>query len=655
VKDIPTAEKAKSETIRILLVEDDDGSALVLKNILERSRHRAFTVRRAGSLSAAIQEVTQGGIDLVLLDLGLPDAWGLDTFVRMHSAAAHVPIIVLTSMDDEELAATTVQQGAQDYIVKAQVDGVSLARAIRYAIERSHAQQSLMESQALVAAVVEHVPLMIFLKTAADLRFAMFNRAGEDLLGYDRKTLLGKNDLDLFPPEQAAHFMANDREVLDGNEPMVDIPEEPILTAKKGQRLLHTRKVCIVGADGSTKYLLGISEDITELKQAERELKEYREHLERLVEVRTAALEQANERLEANDKARSEFVSNVSHELKTPLASLTLALDNMLRGVVGLVPDSFRSYLAMMKQSCRRLQKTVGDVLDMTSIDAKALRLNCVKMPLSLLVQGVAESLQALMADKSLQVNLSLPKGAGFVECDRHRIERVVVNVLANAIKFTPEGGEIRITLRSDAARPGFLMLTIADNGVGIPTGDLPHVMNRYYRGDQRVDGAGLGLSISSELLRLHGGTIALTSPPPGKEKGTLISIHLPAVEPPTVFVVGGEEACSHISAQLLPHGYRAQVYRDGSEAVAAMQREAPYVALIDLSMDSLENTGTIAKIRGDADLQCVPLIALTEAGIPETKRHILAGFAIPALRRPWHENDLFTCLDRTVSGSVLL
>jgi PAS domain S-box-containing protein len=139
--------------------------------------------------------------------------------------------------------------------------------------ERKRAEEALRESKALVDAVVENVPLMIFLKEATDLRFVIFNRAGEELLGYDRKALLGKNNLDLFPPEQAAHFMTKDREVLEGEPGMLDIPEEPIMTAKKGLRLLHTRKVCIRGADGTTKFLLGISEDITEHKRAEDNLK----------------------------------------------------------------------------------------------------------------------------------------------------------------------------------------------------------------------------------------------------------------------------------------------------------------------------------------------------------------------------------------------
>jgi PAS domain S-box-containing protein len=138
--------------------------------------------------------------------------------------------------------------------------------------ERKLKENQVRESKALFETVVENIPLMIFLKEAVDLRFVMFNKAGEELLGYNRKELLGKNNLDLFPPEQADNFMTKDREVLDGEAGLLDIPEEPIQTARKGQRLLHTRKVSIRGTDGATKFLLGISEDITERKQREEDI-----------------------------------------------------------------------------------------------------------------------------------------------------------------------------------------------------------------------------------------------------------------------------------------------------------------------------------------------------------------------------------------------
>jgi diguanylate cyclase (GGDEF)-like protein/PAS domain S-box-containing protein len=139
--------------------------------------------------------------------------------------------------------------------------------------QRKQAERALRESKELTEAIVENTPLMVFLKDATDLRYVLFNRAGEELTGFERSSLLGKNDYDLFPPEQAAHFIDMDRQVLGRAEQVMDISEEPVQTVHQGKRLLHTRKVCIRGVDGQPKYLLGISEDITQRRAAEDEIR----------------------------------------------------------------------------------------------------------------------------------------------------------------------------------------------------------------------------------------------------------------------------------------------------------------------------------------------------------------------------------------------
>jgi PAS domain S-box-containing protein len=144
------------------------------------------------------------------------------------------------------------------------------------------AEEELLRTNTLLNSIVENIPNMIFLKDAKDLRFVRFNRAGEDLLGHSREDLLGKNDYDFFPKEQADFFTEKDRKVLHGKD-VVDIPEEPIQTRNKGERILHTKKVPILNVNGEPEYLLGVSEDITDRKRAKEALRESAQRLHSII------------------------------------------------------------------------------------------------------------------------------------------------------------------------------------------------------------------------------------------------------------------------------------------------------------------------------------------------------------------------------------
>jgi PAS domain S-box-containing protein len=159
---------------------------------------------------------------------------------------------------------------------------VGLRGAIIDITQRKQAEEDLRRMNTFLDSVVENIPNMIFLKDAGNLRFVRFNRAGEDLLGYSRNDLLGKNDYDFFPKDQADFFTKKDREVLYGKE-VVDIPEESLQTRNKGERTMHTKKVPLLDVNGKPEYLLGISEDITERKQAEKQLQDTLESLRKAV------------------------------------------------------------------------------------------------------------------------------------------------------------------------------------------------------------------------------------------------------------------------------------------------------------------------------------------------------------------------------------
>lgn len=158
------------------------------------------------------------------------------------------------------LSATTIRDGAGNYL---------MSRSTLFDItQRRQAERELRDANRFLDSVIENIPNMIFVKDAGDLRFVRFNRAGEELLGHSRNDLIGKNDYDLFPKQEADFFTRKDREVLDRGR-LLDIPEEPVHTRSKEEKTLHTKKIPVFDEQGKARYLLGISEDITERRQAE--------------------------------------------------------------------------------------------------------------------------------------------------------------------------------------------------------------------------------------------------------------------------------------------------------------------------------------------------------------------------------------------------
>ncbi len=305
-------------------------------------------------------------------------------------------------------------------------------------------------------------------------------------------------------------------------------------------------------AEGRVLRYDGLVEDITERKHAEVVLQTTLEELDERVRMRTAELAQANEvlqvevaerkrtetkmqdvvsRLRALDEARLRLVSNVSHELKTPLTSLRFAIDNMIKGVAGPLSDVCRAYLAMMKRDTDRLMRTVLEILDLSRIETHTLALNTSRVRLADLVRETVESLKIHADAKQQQLAVQWGDRDDItVEWDVEKIERVVINVVENAIKYTPKGGRVYVRVRPDDTHAGVVVLDVVDNGIGIAPQHIDHVTDRYFRVGEQVSGAGLGLSITQEIVKRHGGWLKVASPPHGEACGTQVSLYIPMV-----------------------------------------------------------------------------------------------------------------------------
>lgn len=321
----------------------------------------------------------------------------------------------------------------------------------------------------------------------------------------------------------------------------------------KGGATRWIRNTIVQHCDRSGKVASydGLVEDITGRKAAELELQKTLGELEKRVLQRTAALTQTNlalqdelaerqraderlrvamERLDALDKAKMRFVFNVSHELKLPVVSLRYALENMLKGVTGVMSEKQTEYVSLMHHSVERLVRTLQEILDVGRIEANAMVLKRSEVVAADFVRQVVKRLDIIAGRKSVALSVDPGEAAATVSWDLDKMERVLLNVVENAIKFTQAGGVVEVALRMDPGQPDVLILTVTDNGVGIPREHIDHIMERYYRADESIPGVGLGLSICREIVRLHGGDVTLASPPPGREKGTMVTLRLPQV-----------------------------------------------------------------------------------------------------------------------------
>jgi PAS domain S-box-containing protein len=356
-----------------------------------------------------------------------------------------------------------------------------LHREIR---RRRQSEQALRESEGFLHSIVENIPNMIFVKEAKELRFERLNRAGEELLGITRKDLFRKNDFDFFPVEQAENFQALDRETL-ANGVTVDIPEEPIQT-KAGQRWLHTKKVPILDDKGMSKYLLGISEDVTERRLVARALKKAKD-----------AAEDANHELEA-------FSYSVAHDLRAPLRSIDGFSRALEEDCADHLDVSGVSHLKRIRSSAQQMGQLIDGLLSLSRVTrAEIVR---EKVDLTRIAQQSGARLQEAHPDREVEWIVH----EGLVgEGDARLLSAALDNLLGNAWKFTGKRALARIEVGS-VIKNGDSTFFIRDNGAGFEQAYADKLFGAFQRlhTAAEFEGTGIGLATVQRIVRRHGGRI---------------------------------------------------------------------------------------------------------------------------------------------------
>jgi PAS domain S-box-containing protein len=279
----PPAVQTSEAQLTVLLIEDNAGDARLLMEYLSEAPGNPFVLERVELLSEGLDRLQKGGIALVLLDLSLPDSFGLETFARAHASAPEVPIIVMSGRDDESLAIKTVHEGAQDYLVKGQVDSRLLVRSMRYAIERKRTEEALAKERDLLHTLLENLPDRIYFKDEQS-RFLRISRAVmEQFKLKDPAEAVGKSDVDFFSQEHAQVALNDERLVMRTGEPIIGkveretLPDGTVTWALTSKLPMRDKSGRIIGN-------FGISRDITAIKKIESELAEERNLLRSLID-----------------------------------------------------------------------------------------------------------------------------------------------------------------------------------------------------------------------------------------------------------------------------------------------------------------------------------------------------------------------------------
>lgn len=415
----------------------------------------------------------------------------------------------------------------------------------------------------------------------------------------------------------------------------VDRTHEPSLTKDDLELMTTLANQVAIALDNAAAY---------------RQIEEWNVGLELKVRERTEALEQA-------DRLRSQFLSHVSHELRTPLTSIKGFVQNLLDGLTGPLNEKQQRYLFRMLDNSDRLIRMIEDLLDRTRIEAGRLEVHPVDMDLESCLTDAVEQLRPLAFAKRQRLGISARDTRIEVWADRDRLIQVAVNLIQNAVKYTPEDGEITVAI--DSSSPRFVRILVRDTGPGIPDEDLDKIFDPFFRVQQRQrsgpKGLGLGLSIVKTLVELQGGSVQAKNRPAG---GAEVSFTLPlrSALPPSppgqpvaerrVLVAEEDpDIRQWLFDRLKASGYHPEASTDGREVLMAAQSIGYAGVILDIGLRQVDGLNVLKEIRSqDPD---IPIIIMTASGSQELAVQAIGMGAQAYLLKPFDAGELHAVMER--------
>jgi PAS domain S-box-containing protein len=512
---------------RILLVEDNPGDAFLVKTLLEETGEQ-FGIEHRSDLASAMALLNDpspdGQFDVVLLDLTLPDSSGVETIRRIRGCAHSAPVVVLTGHKDEELAFEALQHGAEDYLTKEFPDGRTIRRSIRYAIERSRAEQALKESEERYRKLVELAPELISVLSGEEITY--INQQGVAILhGNDSSELVGRSFMEMVHPDSREIMSEYIARYAGGYTGRADF----VIICRRGDgENVELEVSAIAFTHEGAPAMLMLAEDVTEKRKIERQL------------VQTSKL-----------ATLGEMAASVAHEMNQPLNVIRMAADTCaLQYELEKVQPSFqRERLSLISGQTQRMAEIIRHLQIYSRPDEDDFELFDPMRAVTRAVDMIEHDcrLAGIVVDV-------VPSAQSCQVLGRQvQLEQVLVNMLTNARDAITEngddtggiGGLIRLTAMLDPDQE-VLRIAINDNGGGIPEDAIGLIFHPFFTTKDVGKGTGLGLSVSYGIVEGMGGHIDVRN----EGDGACFEIVLPATH---IGETQGDENDPSDDAPLLP------------------------------------------------------------------------------------------------------
>lgn len=479
----------QEKAVRALLIDEDTEYGPVIQKMLGPAS--GVWLQSAVSLEAGLEALGRGAVDLILMEPAFSGSQGIEAFQKVHAACPELPIIILTQYDIKTFAFEVMRSGAQDYLLKSEVDQKLLARVINHAIERKQSERALRASEERFRQVAEATSEAVVINKRG--RIQAVNTAFTAMFGYGSDEVIGLTLQEFVLPQYRALL---GRIVQEGNEKTTECT-----FTRKDRSTFHTEvRGKEIPYHGETANVTAIR-DITERKQLE--------------------------------QLKDEFVSTVSHELRTPLAVIREGVSQIVDGLHGQTTQDQKEILSMTLANIDRLRRIINDLLDISKIEVGKMELRRELVDMAALVREVAALFKVPAKNKGLEIREDLPKEKVEVYADRDKMIQVFNNLFGNALKFT-EKGRVGVSLVN---RERVLECAVSDTGKGISERDLPRVFSKFQQFGRSEGGGekgtGLGLAITKAIVEMHQGKIRVES---RLEEGTRFIFTLPKCPVQEVF-----------------------------------------------------------------------------------------------------------------------